>query len=80
MQQHAESLQSSYKSRDGQDRVLLATAWNDKKTKLIVSTCGTTLDALRCSRLRSTVHVDADSGVLQTKKYKTTVPRNNIVF
>jgi hypothetical protein len=74
------TLKSEYKSRDDQDRVLLATAWNDKKTKLIVSTCGTTSDVQPCIRSRSTVHTDADSGVLQTKKYKKTVPRNNIVF
>ena len=74
------TLQSSYKSRDGQDRVLLATAWNDKKTKLIVSTCGTTSAATPSSRSRSSVYMDSDSGLLETKKNKKVVPRNNIVF
>ena len=73
------TLKSHYKSRDGQDRVLLATAWNDKKTKLIVSTCGTTSAADPSIRSRSSVHVDKDSGFLITQKTKKTVKRNNIV-
>ena len=80
MQQHAESLQFSCKSRDGQDRVWLATAWNDKKTKLIVSTCGTTSAADPSIRSRSSVYMDNNTGYLITQKTKKTVKRNNIVL
>ena len=74
------TLMSDYKSRDGQDRVLLATAWNDKKTKLIVSTCGTTSAADPSIRSRSSVYTDNNTGYLITQKTKKTVKRNNIVL
>ena len=74
------TLQSAYKSKDNKDRVMLATAWKDKKAKLIISTCGTTSYAPPSVRSRTTVRADADTGELVTYKYKRSVPRNNIVL
>jgi hypothetical protein len=77
---YCHTLQSAYESRNGEKRVILATVWNDKKDKLIISTCGTTSPAQDSVRPRTTVRVDSETGELVTYKYKKTVPRSNIVF